>query len=182
MKFTEQNIKGVWIIEPRVFTDERGYFMESYRKDAFEEHIGRVEFIQDNESKSTRGVLRGLHYQTGKYAQAKLVRALKGSVLDVVVDLRKSSLTFGKSLAVELTEDNKKQLFIPRGFAHGFLVLSPEAIFSYKVDNVYAPGYEASLLWNDPTVGIDWGIKEEELILSAKDKTGKLFTETVVFD
>ncbi|HMM03002.1 MULTISPECIES: dTDP-4-dehydrorhamnose 3,5-epimerase [unclassified Dysgonomonas] len=182
MKFTEQNIKGVWIIEPRVFTDERGYFMESYRKDAFEEHIGRVEFIQDNESKSTRGVLRGLHYQTGKYAQAKLVRALKGSVLDVVVDLRKSSPTFGKSLAVELTEDNKKQLFIPRGFAHGFLVLSPEAIFSYKVDNVYAPGYEASLLWNDPTVGIDWGIKEEELILSAKDKTGKLFTETVVFD
>lgn len=182
MKFTEQNIKGVWIIEPRVFTDERGYFMESYRKDAFEEHIGRVEFIQDNESKSTRGVLRGLHYQTGKYTQAKLVRALKGSVLDVVVDLRKSSPTFGKSLAVELTEDNKKQLFIPRGFAHGFLVLSPEAIFSYKVDNVYAPGYEASLLWNDPTVGIDWGIKEEELILSAKDKTGKLFTETVVFD
>lgn len=182
MKFTEQNIKGVWIIEPRVLTDERGYFMESYRKDAFEEHIGRVEFIQDNESKSTRGVLRGLHYQTGKYAQAKLVRALKGSVLDVVVDLRKSSPTFGKSLAVELTEDNKKQLFIPRGFAHGFLVLSPEAIFSYKVDNVYAPGYEASLLWNDPTVGIDWGIKEEELILSAKDKTGKLFTETVVFD
>lgn len=182
MKFTEQNIKGVWIIEPRVFTDERGYFMESYRKDAFEEHIGRVEFIQDNESKSTRGVLRGLHYQTGKYAQAKLVRALKGSVLDVVVDLRKSSPTFGKSLAVELTEDNKKQLFVPRGFAHGFLVLSSEAIFSYKVDNMYAPGYEASLLWNDPTININWGIKEDELILSAKDKAGKPFTETVVFD
>ncbi|MBF0651930.1 dTDP-4-dehydrorhamnose 3,5-epimerase [Dysgonomonas sp. GY75] len=182
MKFTEQNIKGVWIIEPHVFTDERGYFMESYRKDAFEEHVGRVEFIQDNESKSTRGVLRGLHYQTGKYAQAKLVRALKGSVLDVVVDLRKSSPTFGKSLAVELTEDNKKQLFVPRGFAHGFLVLSPEAIFSYKVDNMYAPGYEVSLLWNDPTININWGIKEEELILSAKDKAGKLFTETVVFD
>lgn len=182
MKFTEQNIKGVWIIEPRVFTDERGYFMESYRKDAFEEHVGRVEFIQDNESKSTRGVLRGLHYQTGRYAQAKLVRALKGSVLDVVVDLRKSSPTFGKSLAVELTEDNKKQLFVPRGFAHGFLVLSLEAIFSYKVDNMYAPGYEASLLWNDPTININWGIKEEELILSVKDKAGKPFTETVVFD
>jgi dTDP-4-dehydrorhamnose 3,5-epimerase len=182
MKFTEQNIKGVWTIEPRVFTDERGYFMESYRKDAFDEHIGRVEFIQDNESKSIRGVLRGLHYQTGKYAQAKLVRALKGSVLDVIVDLRKSSPTFGKSLAVELTEDNKKQLFIPGGFAHGFLALSPEAIFSYKVDNIYAPEYEASLLWNDPTVDIDWGIKEEELILSAKDKAGKLFTETVLFD
>lgn len=182
MKFTEQNIKGVWTIEPRVFTDERGYFMESYRKDAFEEHIGRVEFIQDNESKSTRGVLRGLHYQSGEYAQAKLVRVLKGSVLDVAVDLRKSSVTFGRYVAVELTEDNKKQLFIPRGFAHGFLVLSPEAIFSYKVDNVYAPNYEASLLWSDPTVGVDWGIGEEELILSPKDKIGKLLADTVLFD
>ncbi|WP_029904396.1 dTDP-4-dehydrorhamnose 3,5-epimerase [Prevotella sp. 10(H)] len=182
MKFTEQEIKGVWIIEPRIFIDERGYFMESYKKDAFEEHIGRVKFIQDNESKSTRGVLRGMHYQTGEYSQAKLVRALMGSVLDVIIDLRKSSPTFGKYLAVELSDENKKQLFIPRGFAHGFLVLSPEAIFSYKVDNVYAPAYEASLLWNDPTVGIDWGIDEKELILSQKDKVGKLFAETVLFD
>ncbi|MBB4035672.1 dTDP-4-dehydrorhamnose 3,5-epimerase [Dysgonomonas hofstadii] len=182
MKFTEQEIEGVWIIEPKVFNDERGYFMESYKKELFEQHIGKVEFIQDNESKSTRGVLRGLHYQTGEYAQAKLVRALKGRVLDVIVDLRKSSPTFGKSLSVELTEDNKKQFFIPRGFAHGFLVLSEEAIFSYKVDNAYAPAHEASLLWSDPTVNIDWGIKKEELILSAKDKAGKLISETVVFD
>jgi len=182
MKFIEQYIKGVWVIEPKVFPDERGYFMESYRKVAFDEHIGQIDFIQDNESKSVRGVLRGMHYQTGEYAQAKLVRALKGSVLDVIVDLRKSSPTFGKSLSVELTEENKRQLFIPRGFAHGFLVLSPEAIFSYKVDNVYAPNYEASLLWNDTTVAIDWGIDEDELILSPKDKAGKIFLETVFFD
>lgn len=182
MNFIEQEIKGVWVIEPKVFTDERGYFMESYKKSEFEKHIGKVEFVQDNESKSTRGVLRGLHYQTGEYAQAKLVRALKGRVLDVIVDLRKSSPTFGKSLSIELTEDNKKQFFIPRGFAHGFLVLSEEAIFSYKVDNIYAPAHEASLLWNDPTINIDWGIDEEELILSAKDKAGKLFHETVIFD
>lgn len=182
MKFTEQEIKGVWIIEPKVFLDERGYFMESFKKELFEQHIGKVEFVQDNESKSTRGVLRGLHYQTGDYAQAKLVRALQGSVLDVIVDLRKSSPTFGKHLAVELSDENKKQLFIPRGFAHGFLVLSDTAIFSYKVDNVYAPTHEASLLWNDTTINIDWSIKEEELILSAKDKAGKPFQETVLFD
>lgn len=182
MKFTEQEIKGVWIIEPKVFLDERGYFMESFKKELFEQHIGKVEFVQDNESKSTRGVLRGLHYQTGDYAQAKLVRALQGSVLDVIVDLRKSSPTFGKHLAVELSDENKKQLYIPRGFAHGFLVLSDTAIFSYKVDNVYAPTHEASLLWNDTTINIDWSIKEEELILSAKDKAGKLFQETVLFD
>ncbi|MDH6307579.1 dTDP-4-dehydrorhamnose 3,5-epimerase [Dysgonomonas sp. PFB1-18] len=182
MKFTEQSIKGVWVIEPRVFTDERGYFMESFKKEDFEKHIGKVDFVQDNESKSTRGVLRGLHYQTGEYAQAKLVRALKGSVLDVIVDLRRSSPTFGQSLSIELTEDNKKQFFVPRGFAHGFLVLSPEAIFSYKVDNVYAPQHEASLLWSDPTINIDWGISEDELILSAKDKAGKIFSETAIFE
>lgn len=182
MIFTEQKIKGVWVIEPKVFSDERGYFMESFKKNLFEEHIGKTDFIQDNESKSTRGVLRGLHYQTGEYAQAKLVRALRGSVLDVAVDLRKSSPTFGQHVAIELTEDNKKQLFIPRGFAHGFLVLSPEAIFSYKVDNVYAPAHEASLIWNDTKVGIDWGMKEKELILSAKDKIGKPLSETILFD
>ncbi|MDR2949858.1 MAG: dTDP-4-dehydrorhamnose 3,5-epimerase [Prevotella sp.] len=182
MKFIEQSIKGVWIIEPKVFNDERGYFMESFKKDVFEEHIGNVNFIQDNESKSTRGVLRGLHYQTGEFSQAKLVRALKGSVLDVAVDLRKSSPTFGQHIAVELSEENKRQFFIPRGFAHGFLVLSEEAIFSYKVDNVYAPAYESSLMWNDPTVNIDWGIKEEELLLSAKDKAGKPLSEVTIFD
>lgn len=182
MKFIEQKIKGVWVIEPRVFTDERGYFMESYKKDAFEEHVGKVNFIQDNESKSVYGVLRGLHYQTGEYAQAKLVRALRGAVLDVAVDLRKSSSTFGQYVAVELTEDNKKQLFIPRGFAHGFLVLSSEATFSYKVDNVYSPTHDASLIWNDPTIDVNWGIKEDELILSAKDKAGRLFSDAVLFD
>jgi dTDP-4-dehydrorhamnose 3,5-epimerase len=182
MEFIEQDIKGVWIIEPKVFTDERGYFMESYRKETFEKYIGKTDFIQDNESKSTRGVLRGLHYQTGEFVQAKLVRALKGRVLDVAVDLRKSSPTFGKHIAVELSEENKRQFFIPRGFAHGFLVLSDEAIFSYKVDNVYAPAHEASLIWNDPAVGIDWGIKEEELILSPKDWAGKILSETVLFD
>lgn len=182
MKFTEQSIKGVWVIEPKVFTDERGYFMESYKKEVFEEHVGKVNFIQDNESKSTRGVLRGLHYQTGEYSQAKLVRALKGSVLDVAVDLRKSSSTFGQYIAIELTEDNKKQFFIPRGFAHGFLVLSQEAVFSYKVDNIYAPTHETTLLWNDPVIGIDWGIEEQELILSPKDRIGKLLSEAVLFD
>jgi dTDP-4-dehydrorhamnose 3,5-epimerase len=182
MKFTEQELEGVWVIEPKVFLDERGYFMESFKKEVFEQYIGAVNFVQDNESKSTRGVLRGLHYQTGGYAQAKLVRALQGRVLDVIVDLRKSSPTFGKHLAVELTDENKKQLFIPRGFAHGFLVLSEEAVFSYKVDNIYNPSYEASLLWCDPTLNIDWKINEKELLLSAKDKSGKLLSETILFD
>lgn len=182
MIFTEQKIKGVWIIEPKVFKDERGYFMESYKKELFEEKIGKVDFIQENESKSIKGVLRGLHYQTGDFSQAKLVRALRGRVLDIVVDLRKSSPTFGEYVAVELTEDNKKQLFVPRCFAHGFLVLSDEAVFSYKVDNIYSPSHEASLLWSDPTVNIDWKIAEKDLILSPKDKKGKLLSEAILFD
>lgn len=182
MIFTEQKIKGVWTIEPKVFKDERGYFMESYKKELFEEKIGKVDFIQDNESRSTKGVLRGLHYQTGDFSQAKLVRALRGCVLDVVVDLRKSSPTFGEYVAVELTEDNKKQLFVPRCFAHGFLVLSDEAVFSYKVDNIYSPSHEASLLWSDPTVNIDWKIAEKDLILSPKDKEGKPLSEAILFD
>lgn len=182
MKFTEQHIKGVWLIEPKVFDDQRGYFMESYRKTLFDEQIGKTDFIQDNESKSTRGVLRGMHYQTGEYSQAKLVRALRGAVLDVAVDLRKSSPTFGQYVAVELTEDNKKQLFIPRGFAHGFLVLSNDAIFGYKVDNTYSPTHEASLAWNDPTVNIDWNFDENELILSPKDKVGIVLKDAFHFD
>lgn len=182
MIFTEQRIKGVWIIEPKVFKDERGYFMESYKKELFEEKIGKVDFIQENESKSIKGVLRGLHYQTGDFSQAKLVRALRGRVLDIVVDLRKSSPTFGEYVAVELTEDNKKQLFVPRCFAHGFLVLSDEAVFSYKVDNIYSPSHEASLLWSDPTVNIDWKIAEKDLILSPKDKEGKLLSGAILFD
>lgn len=182
MKFTEQKIKGVWVIEPQVFNDERGYFMESYKQDEFEKYVGKTNFIQDNESKSTRGVLRGLHYQTGDFAQAKLVRALKGSVLDVAVDIRKSSPTFGQYVAVELTDENKKQLFVPRGFAHGFMVMSDEAIFTYKVDNVYAPKHEASIIWNDPTIGVSWGIEEEFLLLSPKDIAGKQLSEAVLFD
>lgn len=182
MNFIKQEIEGVWVIEPKVFNDERGYFMESYKKADFEKYIGPIDFIQDNESKSERGVLRGLHYQEGEFSQAKLVRALKGKVLDVIVDLRKSSPSFGKSLAIELSDDNKRQLFVPRGFAHGFLVLSAEAIFSYKVDNVYAPSHEATLLWNDPTINIDWKIEEKELILSEKDKQGKRFLEAIFFD
>ena len=172
MKFTKLEIKGVWVIEPKIFTDQRGYFMESFKKELFEQHIGKIEFIQDNESKSTRGVLRGLHFQKGEHSQAKLVRALKGSVLDVVVDIRKGSPTFGKYVAVELTEDNKKQLYMPRNMAHGFVVLSEEAIFSYKVDNIYAPKHEATLAWDDPSIGINWKLKKDELILSDKDKLG----------
>lgn len=182
MNFIEQHIKGVWLIEPKVFTDQRGYFMESFKEDLFEQHIGDVKFIQDNESQSTRGVLRGLHYQTGEYSQAKLVRALKGSVLDVIVDIRKSSPTFGQSLAIELSEKNKLQLFVPRGFAHGFLVLEDETIFSYKVDNIYSPAHEATILWSDPTLKIDWNIDKDELVLSDKDKNGKLLSEAILFD
>lgn len=182
MKFTEQAIKGVWVIEPKVFADDRGYFMESFKLDLFEQYIGKVHFIQDNESKSTRGVLRGLHYQTGTASQAKLVRAIQGTVLDVVVDIRKSSPSFGQYVAVELSDENKKQLYVPRGFAHGFLVMSEDAIFSYKVDNVYSPTHDASILWNDPEIGIDWGIDEKAIILSAKDRAAKKLSEAVLFD
>ena len=150
MKYTEQAIPGVWVIEPTVFNDSRGYFFEAFKKEEFEQHIGKVNFIQDNESKSSYGVLRGLHYQKGEFAQAKLVRVIKGEVLDVAVDIRKNSPTFGKHVTVVLSEENKKQFFIPRGFAHGFLVISPEAIFTYKVDNIYAPQSEEGIIYNDP--------------------------------
>ena len=155
MNYIQTEIDGVWLIEPKVFFDERGYFMEAFKKEEFESHIGPVNFVQDNESKSSFGVLRGLHYQKGEYSQAKLVRVIKGEVLDVAVDLRKSSPTFGKYVSVLLSEENKRQFFIPRGFAHGFAVLSEEAIFTYKVDNKYAPQAEASILFNDKTLGID---------------------------
>lgn len=182
MKFTEQKIKGVWVVEPKVFTDERGYFMESYKQNLFEQNIGKVDFIQDNESKSTKGVLRGMHYQKGEHSQAKLVRVLQGTVLDVVVDIRKSSPTFGQYVAVELSAENKKQLFVPRCFAHGFLVLSDEAVFSYKVDNLYSPEHDASILWNDSQINIDWGVDTNSLILSAKDLAAKTLAEAVVFE
>ncbi|MGP1553982.1 MAG: dTDP-4-dehydrorhamnose 3,5-epimerase [Prevotella intermedia] len=170
MEYKKTDIDGVWIIEPKVFNDNRGYFYEVWKQGDFDEHIGQhIEFIQDNESKSSYGVLRGLHYQKGDFSQAKLVRVLKGKVLDVAVDLRKDSPTLGKYVMVELSEENKRQFFIPRGFAHGFLVLSDEAVFTYKVDNVYAPQSEASLRWNDKTVGIEWPIDEKDIVISDKD-------------
>lgn len=170
MEYLKTEIEGVYVLEPRVFRDARGYFFESWRQTDFDQHIGRhVEFIQDNESKSSYGVLRGLHYQKGEYSQAKLVRVIRGRVLDVAVDIRKSSPTFGKYVAVELSEDNKRQLFIPRGFAHGFLVLSDEAVFTYKVDNVYAPQHEASIRWNDKDINIEWPISADDVLTSEKD-------------
>lgn len=182
MEYEETDIKGVWVLTPKVFNDNRGYFFEAWKKSDFEAHVGKVDFIQDNESKSSYGVLRGLHYQKGTYSQAKLVRVIKGKVLDVAIDLRKSSPTFGKHVMVELSEDNKRQLFIPRGFAHGFLVLSPEAIFTYKVDNIYAPAHEASIRWNDPQIGINWPIDQKDVVTSPKDLEGKDFKDADFFE
>ncbi len=183
MEYKETEIKGVWILEPKVFKDARGYFFEAWKQTDFDAHIGRhVEFIQDNESKSSYGVLRGLHYQKGEYSQAKLVRVVKGRVLDVAVDIRKSSPTFGKYVMVELSEDNKRQFFIPRGFAHGFLVLSEEAIFTYKVDNIYAPEHEASIRWNDETIGIKWPIDPKDVLTSEKDLKANSLENAEVFD
>ena len=169
------------MIEPRVFCDARGYFMEAWTQEEFNEHVGRVDFVQDNESKSSYGVLRGLHYQKGDAAQAKLVRVIKGKVVDVAVDIRRNSPTFGKHVMVELSEDNKRQFFIPRGFAHGFLVLSDEAIFTYKVDNPYAPQADAGVRWNDPELGIKWPIDPKDVITSEKDLKQPLLKDAVVF-
>lgn len=182
MEYIETELQGVFVIEPKVFNDERGYFLEAWKKDEFEEHVGKVNFVQDNESKSSFGVLRGLHYQKGDASQAKLVRVIQGRVLDVAVDLRKSSPTFGKHVAVELSDENKKQLFIPRGFAHGFLVLSPEAVFTYKVDNTYCPQSEASIRWNDEALAIQWPIEKDKIITSSKDLNGKSFAEAELFE
>lgn len=183
MEYKETEIEGVWVIEPKVFNDARGYFFEAWKQADFDAHIGRhVEFIQDNESKSSYGVLRGLHYQKGEFSQAKLVRVIKGKVLDVAVDIRKSSPTFGKYVMVELSEDNKRQFFIPRGFAHGFLVLSDEAIFTYKVDNVYAPQHEAGIRWNDETIGIKWPIDPKDVLTSEKDLRANSFADAELFE
>ena len=182
MEYKETEIKGVYVIEPRVFKDNRGYFFEAFKKDEFDEHIKDVAFVQDNESKSSRGVLRGLHYQKCEYSQAKLVRVIKGCVLDVAVDIRKSSPTFGKHVMVELSEDNKRQFFIPRGFAHGFLVMSDEAIFTYKVDNVYSPQNEASIRFDDPDLGIEWPMQSDEILTSEKDLKAKFLKEAELFD
>lgn len=170
MKIIETAIEDVVIIEPRLFKDERGYFFESFSQREFEEKIRKISFVQDNESKSSYGVLRGLHFQKPPYAQNKLVRVIKGAVLDVAVDIRKGSPTFGKHVAVELTEENHLQLFIPRGFAHGFSVLSQEVIFQYKCDNFYAPQSEGALAWDDSDLNINWRIPTNQIILSEKDK------------
>ena len=181
MEFKELDIKGVWLIEPKRFGDARGYFCETFKLSEFESHIGKVEFVQDNESLSTRGVLRGLHFQRGEWSQAKLVRVSQGRVLEVAVDLRGGSPTYGQHVAVELSRDNGRQMFIPRGFAHGFVVLSDEAQFQYKVDNVYAPQSEATLRFDDPALGIDWPIAKEEMKLSEKDLRGMAFAEVEPF-
>ena len=158
MEVIKTAIEGVFIIEPRLFKDDRGYFFESFSQREFNEKVRKVNFVQDNESKSSYGVLRGLHFQKPPYAQSKLVRVIKGAVLDVAVDIRKGSPTFGKYVSVELTEDNHRQFFIPRGFAHGFSVLTDEVIFQYKCDNFYAPQSEGALAWDDPDLGIDWRV------------------------
>jgi dTDP-4-dehydrorhamnose 3,5-epimerase len=178
MKVIETEIEGVVIIEPKVFSDGRGYFFESFSQKEFEDKVCKTTFIQDNESKSTYGVLRGLHFQKMPYAQSKLVRVVKGSVLDVAVDMRKGSPTFGKHIAAVLSEENRLQFFVPRGFAHGFIVLSDEAIFQYKCDNYYAPQSEGGIMWNDPALNIDWQIPMEGIILSEKDKKNPLLDES----
>lgn len=169
MEVIKTAIDGVVIIEPKVFGDHRGYFFESFSESRFNELVRETRFVQDNESKSRYGVLRGLHFQKPPYAQSKLVRVVKGAVLDVAVDIRKGSPTFGQHVAVELTEGNHRQFFVPRGFAHGFVVLTDEVIFQYKCDNFYAPEYEGAIAWDDPDLGIDWKIPAEDVILSAKD-------------
>lgn len=181
MNYIKTEIEGVFVIEPKIFNDSRGYFFEAFKYSDFENNIGPVSFIQDNESKSCRGVLRGLHYQKGEYSQAKLVRVIKGRVLDVAVDLRRTSPTFGKHVMVELSDENKRQFFIPRGFAHGFLVLSDEAIFTYKVDNVYAPEHEASIRFDDPDLNIEWPIASNEILTSKKDLDGVSFKDAEYF-
>jgi len=170
MNYIKTELDGVFIIEPRIFKDNRGYFFESFVQREFEENVCKTVFVQDNESKSSYGVLRGLHFQKAPYTQAKLIGIIKGKVLDVAVDIRKNSPTFGKHIKVQLDEYNHRQLFIPRGFAHGFVVLSDEAVFQYKCDNYYAPQSEGAIIWNDPDLGIDWEIPKEDIILSEKDK------------
>lgn len=176
MNFIKTSIEGPVIIEPKVFSDNRGYFFESFSLREFTENVGCVDFVQDNESFSAhKGVLRGLHFQKGEYAQAKLLRVVKGRVMDVAVDIREGSPTFGKYVSVELSGENKRQFFIPRGFAHGFLVLEDNTIFQYKCDNFYAPQSEGSFRWNDPYFAVDWGVSERDVILSAKDAAAPFF-------
>ena len=181
MKISKTDIEGVVIIEPSVFEDERGYFFESYNQAKMEEAGLHYTFIQDNQSKSSYGTVRGIHFQKGEFAQAKLVRVLEGAVLDVAVDLRKDSPTFGKYVAVELSAENKKQLMIPRGFGHGFSVLSETAVFAYKCDNVYNKASEGGIRFDDPDINIDWKINTKDAILSEKDKNAPLLKDITCF-
>ena len=171
MNVIKTAIDGVVIIEPKLFGDERGYFFESFSQREFNEKVRPIKFVQDNESKSKYGVLRGLHFQKGRNSQSKLVRVVRGRVLDIAVDIRKGSPTFGQHIACELTDQNHLQFFVPRGFAHGFVVLSEEAVFQYKCDNIYAPHSEGAIIWNDPALGIDWQIPKDDVILSEKDSS-----------
>jgi len=182
MEYKETEIKGVYIIEPRVFNDARGYFFEAWKQAEFNEKVGPVEFVQDNESKSSKDVLRGLHFQKGDASQAKLVRVIKGRVLDVAVDCRRSSPTFGKYVMAELSDENKRQLFIPRGFAHGFLVLSDEAVFTYKVDNPYAPQADGGIRWDDSDLNIQWPVTADEILTSEKDLKLPFMKDAELFD
>ena len=183
MNVLKTHIEGVVIIEPRIFRDERGYFFESFSQREFQEKVCRTVFVQDNESKSSYGMLRGLHFQKPPHAQSKLVRVIKGAVLDVAVDIRRGSPTFGQHVAVELTEENHRQFFIPRGFAHGFSVLTDEVIFQYKCDNFYAPQSEGALAWDDPDLAIDWRIPADKVLLSEKDRHhGRLRDAEWLFD
>ncbi len=177
MEIIKTDIEGVVIIEPKIFRDERGYFYESFSQREFCQRVCNTQFVQDNQSKSTRGVLRGLHFQKSPYAQSKLVRAVKGRVLDVAVDIRRGSATYGKHIAVELSEENHRQLFVPRGFAHGFAVLSDEAVFQYKCDNFYNKESEGSLRWDDEELAIDWGLPLDEVLLSDKDRISPLLKD-----
>ena len=180
MKFTPTNLDGCYVIDPNVINDERGYFMESFNEKTFQEGVNQeVNFVQDNQSFSTRGVLRGLHYQCGEHSQAKLVRVLSGEVLDVAVDIRPESSTYGEHFSIVLSEENNKQLFVPRGFAHGFLVLSESAVFFYKCDNYYNKNSEGGIIYNDQTLSIDWHLKQQNLIISEKDQQLPLFSNSL---
>ena len=177
MKFIKTEISDVYIIEPSVFGDERGYFLESFNLEKFKENIYPINFVQDNESKSSKGVLRGLHFQKPPFEQAKLVRCIEGTVIDVAVDIRRGSPTYGNHVAIELSGENKRQLFVPRGFAHGFSVLSESAVFAYKVDNRYAPESDSGIRYDDKELNIDWGLSEEDVHLSVKDENLSFFKD-----
>ena len=183
MKFTKGNIEGIYIIEPRIFEDERGYFYEAFSEREFANEVGDIHFVQENQAKSSYGVVRGLHFQLPPHAQSKLVRVVEGRVLDVAVDIRVGSPTFGKHIAIELSAENNRQVFIPRGFAHGYSVLSESAILEYKCDNYYAPHREGGVAWDDPDIAIDWKVPSDKIMLSEKDKVNpRLKDAAEIFD